>query len=93
MNNEFKTWWLYSSCAVGSVALFLLIVFSIKLTYFTFLCYAADKKCERAWGSTDMFQEFMGNLVMNNPGLDVNLTPQEPLPKPVKKTPTPVPVK
>ena len=83
--NEFKTWWIYTSCAVGSVTLALLIVFSIKLSFFTFLCYAADKKCERAWGHTDFFEEFIGNMVMNNPGVDVTLTPQTtPTPKPVK---------
>lgn len=83
VKTDLEIWWWYSSCAVGSVTLALLLIYAAKTTFNTAICLAVDKRCEYSWGATDALQEAMASIIDGNKNVDVVVQPKS-TPKPSK---------
>lgn len=69
----FLEWYKYTSFVVGVPITFVLLFMGMQKFVFTAGCMTAGWKCEYAFGVDEAFASYMGDLLMANPGSDIEV--------------------
>ena len=67
----FFRWYYQTAALVGIPVVFLLLMMGAQKFLFTLTCTTAGYRCEYALGATDAMAQYMGDLLMSNPDMEI----------------------
>lgn len=67
----FLRWYYQTAALVGIPVVFLLLMMGAQKFLFTLTCTTAGYRCEYALGATDAMAQYMGDLLMSNPDMEI----------------------